>query len=219
MPAFLQCRRYDLTNHGQLSPQAFCIDYLLAFELVIGKRLELLVIDEQDDDVGLLESVGVVGEFDVVEALESLWQLANVWLDSENLLILELFCKIDGDVESRGLAQVIDVSLEGQAEDRNIGSVGFFHCLLDLVDNPSGLAVVDVASGVDELRVLRVSGNDEPRIDRDAVATDTRARLQDIHAWVVVGEVDELPYVDAELVADERKLVRKSDIDLSLIHI
>lgn len=60
------------------------------------------MIDEQDDDVGLLESVGVADQFDVIEALESLWKLANVWLDSENLLILEFFCKIDGDVKSRG---------------------------------------------------------------------------------------------------------------------
>lgn len=42
-----------------------------------------------------------------------------------------------------------------------------------------------------------------------------RAWLQDVDARVLVGQLDELPDVDAQLVADQRQLVRESDVDVA----
>ena len=84
-----------------------------------------------------------------------------------------------------------------------------------LADHPVGLAVVHLAGGADHARQVRRGVHDEPRIDGDAVAADAGAGLQDLHPRMVVGELDQLPDVDAEPVADERQLVGERDVHVA----
>jgi hypothetical protein len=78
-----------------------------------------------------------------------------------------------------------------------------------------GLGEVHLARGADQPRVLRVGMDDEPRVDRDAVAADAGAGLEDVDARVAVGERDHFPHVDARLVGDERQFVGEGDVDVA----
>ena len=72
----------------------------------------------------------------------------------------------------------------------------------------------DVYKRQDQVRVFAVCGHDEPRIHRDAVPTHAGARLEDVDAGVVVGQLDELPHVDPQLVRDQGELVGKRNVDV-----
>jgi hypothetical protein len=75
--------------------------------------------------------------------------------------------------------------------------------------------VVDLASGADQTRLLRVLRHDKPRVDGDTVAANARARLQDIDARMAVRQADQLPDVNALVGANQRQLVGKSDVDVA----
>ena len=72
-----------------------------------------------------------------------------------------------------------------------------------------------LTSRADQRGVLGRGGDEEPGIDRDAVATDAGAGLEDVDARVAVGEADDLPHVDAEAVGDEAQLVGEGDVDVA----
>src|SRR5699024_2858715 len=67
----------------------------------------------------------------------------------------------------------------------------------------------------DELGTLGIGGDNEPGIYCNAMPTDARARLENVHAGVVVGKFDKLPNVDSKLVGNERKLIGESDVDVA----
>src|SRR5699024_10080029 len=166
-------------------------------------------------NVGFGDGLVEGGEGDVVEAFEALGKLTDIRLHGVERDALKFFGQVDGDVEGGGLTQVINVGLESQAQERNGLGLGGGDSFLDLSLDPCGLAVVDVACGVDKLRVLRISGDDKPRIDSDAVTAHARTRLHDIRARVVVSQLNTLPHIDSQLVGDEGELVRESDVDIA----
>ena len=77
------------------------------------------------------------------------------------------------------------------------------------------LGVVDLARGADQAGCFRRAVDDEPGIDRDAVAADAGAGLQDVDARMAVGQLDHLPDVEAHAVADHRQLVGEGDVDVA----
>src|SRR5699024_5482787 len=112
------------------------------------------------------------------------------------------------------LSEIVNICLECKSKDSHLGSVGFGNCLFNFLDDPLWLSVVDISGRANELGILRVGGNNEPRIDSNAVAADTRARLENVHAGVVVRKLDKLPDIDSKIVGNERKLIGESDVDV-----
>jgi len=85
----------------------------------------------------------------------------------------------------------------------------------DLRDDEFRLGVVDLARGADQPRAFRRRGDDEPWIDGDAVSAHPRPGLQDSHPRMAVGELDNLPDIEPELIADQRQFVGKGDVDVA----
>ena len=114
--------------------------------------------------------------------------------DNVDALLLKNVAELDG----RGLAQIVNVRLVGQAEHadriRDLLQLGN-----DLAGNKDRLVLVALAGSEDDLGLRRELLVDEPRVDRDTVAADADARGQDIDARMAVGELDELEYVDAQM--------------------
>src|SRR5262249_2225238 len=117
--------------------------------------------------------------------------------------------------DRRALPQVVDVRLVGQPEAGDDWSLEPFGALCDRRDDESWLAVVDLARGADQARPFGRGGDDEPGIDSNAMSADTRSWLQDRNPGVAVGEFDDLPHIEAELIADQRQLIGKSNIDVA----
>ena len=69
--------------------------------------------------------------------------------------------------------------------------------------------------GADQRRLLRRRSDQEPGVDRDAVAADAGAGPENIDARVTVGEADHLPHVDAHPVCHKRELVGESDVEVT----
>src|SRR5690606_41935113 len=98
-----------------------------------------------------------------------------------------------------GRAEAGDRYLTGRAG--GIAAEAFAHFLADLVQNPARLAIIDLACGPDEPGKFGRLADDEPGIDSDAMAADAGSRLQYVDARVPVGEPDQFPHIDSELVA------------------
>ena len=130
--------------------------------------------------------------------------------DNVDTLLLKNVAELDG----RGLAQIVNIRLVGQAEHAD-RIRDLLHLGNDLAGNKDRLVLVALAGSEDDLGLRRELLVDEPRVDRDAVTADADARGQDIDARMAVGELDELEYVDAHLVADDGQLVRVSDVDVA----
>src|SRR5699024_4579748 len=105
-------------------------------------------------------------------------KLFDVRFDSENRRFGKLFGKTIDDLASWAFAQIVDVRLERQSERGDLHLVDALRLGDELVENESGLRVVDIASGLDERRLLRSCCDDEPRVHGDAVSADSGARLQ-----------------------------------------
>jgi len=83
--------------------------------------------------------------------------------------------------------------------------------LSDLLKNIIGLAVIYFSGSTNKPCFFFRSIYDEPRVNRDAMPTHTRARIQDIHSRMAVGQLDEFPDIYSDLVANNRKFVRECD--------
>src|SRR3546814_12043186 len=68
-----------------------------------------------------------------------------------------------------------------------------------------GLGEIDLARGADQPAVIGCAMDEEPGIDRDAMAADAGTRLEDVDARVTVGEADHLPAVDAQMLGPHRQ--------------
>src|SRR6185437_6649314 len=76
---------------------------------------------------------------------------------------------------------------------------------------------IDLAGQVDEPRLVVERAHlpgEVVRIERDAVSADSRAR-RELHETERLGggSVDHFPDVDAQLLADDRHLIRETDVD------
>ena len=77
------------------------------------------------------------------------------------------------------------------------------HGTLYLLGTPEALVVVDITCCSDNLTLGRIVGCDEIGVYSNTVSTYATTWLQDVYTRMLIGEVDEFPYVDASLVADE----------------
>ncbi len=69
---------------------------------------------------------------------------------------------------------------------------------------------------MDQVRLLGRLLDNEPRIDRDAVAANTGTRLVEVDARVQVRQLDDLPRADPQVLGDQRQLVRQRDVDVTV---
>lgn len=119
-------------------------------------------------------------------------------------------------LQRRGLADVVDVLLIGEAVDAHLGGVGdaaLDHDLVGAVHDVLGHGGVGLKGEADEVRRLGVVADQEPRVDRDAVAADARAGVEDVDARVLVRDSDDLGDVHAADAADLGELVGECDVD------
>lgn len=138
------------------------------------------------------------------QSIEFLRQRVNVGLNHLRRAAVPAG-NLRGNFHRRAFAQVVNIRFKSEAKtgDRQFAGpfVGGIQAVRDLrfhlFDNPFRLMVVDLASGADQTRLLRVLRHDKPRVDGDAVAADARARLQDIDARMAVCRADQLPDVNA----------------------
>lgn len=118
-------------------------------------------------------------------------------------------------LQRRGLADVVDVLLVGEAVDADLGGVGdaaLGHDLAGAVHDVLGHGGVGLKGQADEVGRLGVVADQEPRVDRDAVAADARAGVQDVDARVLVRDADDLGDVHAADAADLGELVGEGDV-------
>lgn len=119
-------------------------------------------------------------------------------------------------LQRRGLADVVDVLLIGEAVDAHLGGVSdaaLRHDLVGSVHDVLGHGGVGLKGEADKVGRLGVVADQEPRVDRDAVAADARAGVEDVHARVLVGDADDLGDVHAADAADLGELVGECDVD------
>ena len=48
------------------------------------------------------------------------------------------------------------------------------------------------------------------------MAADSGARLQNVHPWMVVGQLNELPHIDPQAGANDRQFVSEGDINVAV---
>lgn len=108
-------------------------------------------------------------------------------------------------LQRRGLADVVYVLLVGEAVDadlRGVRDAALGHDLVRAVHDVLGHTRVGLQRETDEVRRLGVVADQEPRVDRDAVAADARAGVQDVDARMLVGNANDLGDVHAADAAD-----------------
>lgn len=168
---------------------------------------------EEDYNVSAVVCLAVVRQLKHVVLL-------HVRLNDEDVGVVAALHHFCGDVFRRRFAKVVDVWLERESHHCDCWLAVVFeleaeHCVLHFLGTPECLVVVDFARFCNQLALNGEVGCDEVWVDGDAVSAHTAARLQDVDARMLVGEGDELPHVDARLVADERQLVGEGNLHVA----
>lgn len=168
---------------------------------------------EEDYDVGAVESLAVVRQLKHVV-------LRHVRLNDEDVGVVAALHHFCGDVFRRRFAEVVDVWLERESHHCDCWLAVVFefeaeHCVLHFLGTPECLVVVDFARFGYQLALNGEVGCDEVWVDGNAVSAHSASRLQDVDARMLVSESDELPHVDARLVADERQLVGEGNLHVA----
>lgn len=168
---------------------------------------------EEDHDVGAVVSLAVVRQLKHVV-------LRHVRLNDKDVGVVAALHHFGCDVFRRRFAEVVDVWLKGESHhcDCRLAVVFEFeaeHCVLHFLGTPECLVVVDFARFGYQLALNGEVGCEEVWVDGNAVSAHAASRLQDVDARMLVGEGDELPHVDARLVADERQLVGEGNLHVA----
>ena len=168
---------------------------------------------EEDNNVGAVVCFAVVRQLKHVVLL-------HVRLNDEDVGVVAALHHFCCDVFRRRFAEVVDVWLKGESHHCDCWLAVVFefeaeHCVLHFFGTPECLVVVDFARFGYQLALNREVGSDEVWVDGDAVSAHATSRLQDVDARMLVGERDELPHVDARLVADERQLVGEGNLHVA----
>ena len=119
-------------------------------------------------------------------------------------------------LEGRALADVIDVLIVGEAVEADAAVVGdavLLHNLVDALEDEDGLVVVSLHTLVNHLCQLGIVAHEEPRVNRDAVATNTGVGLEDVHAGVHIADAADLIDIHIVVTADAAELIDKGDVD------
>src|SRR5215471_19105535 len=125
------------------------------------------------------------------------------------------------DLESRGLSDVVDVGLVGDAQHENGRATHRSPAIIERtrheVDDVLGHGAVDLVGKGDELRLIAREPNlpgQIERIDGDAVPADPGAGIEGHEPERLGrGRLDDLPGVDADFPTRESKLVGEGDVD------
>lgn len=168
---------------------------------------------EEHDDVGAVVSLAVVRQLKHV-------MLRHVRLNDKDVGVVAALHHFGCDVFRRRFAEVVDVWLKGESHHCDCWLAVVFefeaeHCVLHFLGTPECLVVVDFARFGYQLALNGEVGCEEVWVDGNAVSAHSASRLQDVDARMLVGEGDELPHVDARLVADERQLVGEGNLHVA----
>src|SRR5690554_1496027 len=129
-----------------------------------------------------------------------------------------------GNPQGRTFSQVIYIGFEcktiaGDSDiPDNLVGIGYQmvrDCLLDLIDDPTWLLVIDFPRCSDQASLFRGLADDKPGVDGDAVSTYSGTGLKNIHARMVIGQVNKFPDINSELVAYHGQLVGIGNIDVA----
>ena len=119
------------------------------------------------------------------------------------------------DLECGALTYIIRVLLVSDTIQTNLAVVGdaiLLHNLVNALQHKHRLIVVGLHRLVNHLSKLGIVAHQEPRVNRDAVATNTRTRLKDIYARVHVADFDDLIHIHIVVTANTAQFVGESDI-------
>lgn len=168
---------------------------------------------EEDYDVGAVVCLAVVRQLKHVV-------LRHVRLNDKDVGVVAALHHFGCDVFRRRFAEVVDVWLERESHHCDCWLAVVFefeaeHCVLHFLGTPECLVVVDFARFCYQLALNGEVGCDEVWVNGNAVSAHSASRLQDVDARMLVGESDELPHVDARLVADERQLVGEGNLHVA----
>lgn len=174
------------------------VHYDLAFQLV-PVLLDVVVLHHDDDHVDVFQELIKVGElvFGYLVVLQE-WVVALQRACQVTLLRFK-------ELKGWRLAEVVDVLLVGQAIEADaavVGDVVLLHNLVDAVEHERWLAVVGLHRLVDYFGKLRIVSNQEPRIYRYAMSSNTWSWLEDIDAWVHIANLDDFIHVHIVVAAD-----------------
>lgn len=228
--AHLDCLRAGAEDKHYLLQTKFSLKIYYVLELVdvLAVAADVARVDEDAiaEDAGVVLDLGVADHHDHhLQAVQEL--LHGVDLAGDLVALDPRVVDLDGagaevlghgleHLQGRRLAHVVDVLLVGEAVDADLGGVGdsaLRHDLVGAVHDVLGHGGVGLKSKADEVRRLGVVADQEPRVDRDAVAADARAGVEDVHARVLVGDADDLGDVHAADAADLGELVGEGDVD------
>lgn len=200
----------------------------LEFVDVLAVAADVARVDENAvaEDTGVVLDLGVADHHDhhlqaVQELLHGVDLAGNlVALDPRVVDLNGARAEVLGHglehLQRRRLADVVDVLLVSEAVDADLRSVrdaALGHDLVRAVHDVLGHARVGLQREADEVRRLGVVADQEPRVDRDAVAADARAGVKDVDARVLVRDADNLCDVHAADAADLGELVGEGDVD------
>src|SRR5699024_9453202 len=111
----VSAKRRCIRGRGS-SPKPLGVDDNLLPQTFDIKSLEGIVIDQDENDVGALHGLVELGKLYVVRLGKLPGQLIDIRLDHEDLALGQLGGERDSDVLARGLAQIVDIRLERDAE-------------------------------------------------------------------------------------------------------
>ena len=126
-------------------------------------------------------------------------------------------------LEGGTLANIIHVLLIGEAIKTHAAVIRnpvHFHNLVDALEHEDGLVIVGLHTLVNNLGQLGIVTHKEPGVNRDAVATHTRAGLKDVYTRMHVADLDNLTHVHIVMTADAAEFVGKGDVHsaISVLH-
>lgn len=227
--AHLDCLRTGAEDEHYLFQNEFSLKIRLVLQLVDVLAVAADVARVDDDAVA--EDARIVLDLGVADHhnhhLQAIQELLHGMDLAGNLVALDpRVVDLDGaraevlghgleHLQRRGLADVVDVLLVGEAVNADLGGVGdaaLLHDLVGAVHDVLGHGGVGLKGKADEVGRLGVVTDKEPRVDRDAVTADARAGVEDVHARVLVRDANDLGDVHATDAADLGELVGECDV-------
>src|SRR3974390_2387513 len=166
-------------------PHAARIDDDLGLQQFAIDALELPMVHQENDDVGLRKGVSEFRQPDLRCISEADGQLREIRLDHEKLTDL-LFGQRLYDVQSGALAEIVDIGFVGESQAGNDRSAQTRRSGFNLLQHEVRLLLVYRSRRTNDRCLLGSRRNDEPRIDGNTMSANAGAGGQNIYARVFV---------------------------------
>src|SRR5690606_7735955 len=101
------------------------------------------------------------------------------------------------------------------AEKGDSGIIKLRDSLANLFDDPAWFFLIHFAGRPYQAALLGGSIDHKPWVDSDAMTTHPGAGLENVYPRVMVGESNEFPDINAEMMADHGKFVGKCDVHIT----